>query len=387
VASSASCLGPGGRIRAWLASAVVVAGALGCLAAKAEAVPASFWGVVPQEPPTQAQLERLKRGGVDSVRIGIDWATIQPESGVPPDWSGVDAAVGQAAAAGLEVLPFITGAPKWAVRSVVVNAASHSFAPANLPVRTAAQREGWQALLGEAVRRYGPSGAFWSQNPAIPQRPVRTWQIWNEENFKYFVAHPNPAEYGKLVTLSSTAIRAADPGARVILGGMFARPKEAEYRRKPPSAYFATDFLDLMYKRTPGVKARFQGVALHPYTYDYHQLTPDIEAVRTVLKRHRDAGKGLWITELGWSSGRPRASNGFNGFEKGPSGQAAQLKGAFRLFVGKQARWRLRQIFWFSVGDAPGACNFCDGSGLFGPGFVAKPSWKAYVRFAGGRAG
>jgi polysaccharide biosynthesis protein PslG len=384
--ASALCLGPGGRIRAWLASIVVVAG-LSCLvAARADAVPANFWGVVPQGELSPEQFERLKRGGVDSVRIGIDWATVQPSPGTAPNWSGIDQVVGQAASAGLEVLPFVTGAPQWAVRSVVVNAASHSFAPLNLPVRTAAQREGWQALLGEAVRRYGPSGTFWNQNPAIPQRPIRVWQIWNEENFKYFVAHPNPVEYGKLVKLSSTAIKAVDPGAKIILGGMFARPKEAEYKRKPPSAYFATDFLDRMYAKTPGVKSKFQGVALHPYTYDYHQLTPDIEALRTVLKRHHDAAKGLWITELGWSSGRPKASNGFNQFEKGPGGQAAQLKGAFKLIVGKQAKWRLRQLFWFSVGDAPGACNFCDGSGLFGPGFVAKPSWNAYVRFAGGRA-
>src|SRR5204863_8983025 len=99
------------------------------------------------------------------------------------------------------------------------------------------------------------------------------------------------------------------------------------------------------------------------------------------------AGKGLWITELGWSSGHPSASNGRNQFEKGMAGQARQLKGAFDMFKRNQAKWHLRQIFWFSLDDQPGACNFCDGSGLFGPGFVAKSSWSAYVKFAGGRAG
>ncbi len=36
-------------------------------------------------------------------------------------------------------------------------------------------------------------------------RPIRTWQIWNEPNFKYFVAKPNPGEYGKLVKISNAA--------------------------------------------------------------------------------------------------------------------------------------------------------------------------------------
>ena len=121
-------------------------------------------------------------------------------------------------------------------------------------------------------------------------------------------------------------------------------------------------------------------------SFSYRELTPNIEAVRAVLKLNHDAGKGLWITELGWSSGHPSASNGFNHFEKGPRGQVKQLRGAFGLFKRNQVKWRLKQVYWFSVDDEPNACNFCDGSGLFGAGFVPKPSWPAYVHFAGGKA-
>ena len=70
---------------------------------------------------------------------------------------------------------------------------------------------------------------------------------------------------------------------------------------KPKRAYFASDFLDLMYETTPGIKAKFNGVALHPYTGKYQELTPEIEEVRAVQKAHGDAAKALWITELGWS--------------------------------------------------------------------------------------
>jgi hypothetical protein len=355
--------------------------ALGATAAPAVAVPANFWGVVPQATPTAEQFQRLQRGGVDSIRIPILWNAIQPSPGATPAWSGVDALVRGAANQGLDVLPFVYGAPTWVVPSVVVDSRSGIRAPRNLPVRTGAQRFAWTTFLAMAVARYGPNGSFWAENPSVPKHPIRSWQIWNEENFKYFVARPNPVEYGKLVQISHSAIKAADPGAKIVLGGMFARPKEAQKKTKPPLAYFATDFLDQMYEATPGVGRKFNGVALHPYTYNYKELTPDIEEVRDVLTENHDAGKGLWITELGWSSQHPTSTNIF---AKGVSGQASQLRGAFKLLSAKQRKWKVQRVYWFSVDDQIGTCNFCDGSGLFGPGFIPKPAWRAYVKFAGG---
>ena len=151
----------------------------------------------------------------------------------------------------------------------------------------------------------------------------------------------------------------------------------------PPRAYFATDFLDQMYRTTPGIKSKFNGIALHPYTGSYLDLTSDIEEFRAILAKHHDAGKSLWITELGWSSGPPK-SDGTNSFAKGPGGQARELKGSFKLLKSKQAKWRIQRLYWFSVDDAEHVCNFCDGSGLFGPGFVPKKSWFEFVKFAGG---
>ena len=369
-------------VRAWAAVLLIAGLGSAAFASPAAALPANFWGVAPQATPTPDQFERLKRGGVDSIRIPVPWETVQPVAGGTPDWSRLDAVVKSAAAAGIDVFPFLYGAPSWAVANVAVPGSGGSVkAPKTLPVKTGAQRAAWSAFLAAAVARYGPNGSFWAESPAVPPRPIRTWQIWNEANFKYFVVRPNPVDYGKLVNVSYAALRSVDPGAKIVLGGLFARPKEATFRRKPPQAYFATDFLDRMYRSTPGVKRKFIGVALHPYTGRYQQLAPDIEAVRAVLKANRDAGKGIWITELGWSS-QPPARN--NSFAKGVNGQKKQLQGAFGLLKSKQAKWRIQRVYWFSVDDAAGTCNFCDGSGLFGAGFIPKPAWFAYVRFAGG---
>lgn len=374
----------GRSLRAFVASlAVTLLGVL-VLAPASQALPGKFWGIVPQSLPAPESFTRMKSGGVDSVRIPIHWGSLQPAPGATPDWSGVDGAVGRAAAAGLDVLPFVYGAPGWAVPSAPVPGSGGSaHAPKRLPASGAAG-QAWAAFLKLAAGRYGPSGSFWAENPGLPPRPIRAWQIWNEENFKYFVARPNPAEYGKLLKISHAAIRSVDRGAKIILGGMFARPKEALFQRKPPQAYFAADFLDLMYKRTPGIKSKFDGVALHPYTSKYQYLAPEIEEVRAVMKAHGDAGTGFWITELGWSSGRPERGNSF---AKGPRGQVKQLKGAFSTLTRQAAKWRLKGVYWFSLEDAQAACNFCGGSGLFTETFAPKPAWRAYVAFAGGRAG
>lgn len=369
---------PVGRGRICLAFLSVALLGLCASASIATALPAGFWGVVPQGTPSVEQLQRAKRGGVGSIRVPISWAIAQPSRGGPIDWSGTDSVIGTATAAGIQVLPFVAGAPTWAVA-----ADGRWGSPVHLPVRTALQRGSWRSFLMQAVFRYGPRGSFWIENPSVPKRPIRTWQIWNEENFKYFVAKPNPAEYGKLVKLSYGALKKADRGARIVLGGMFSRPKEATRKLRPPQAFFAADFLARMYRTTPGIKSRFQGAALHPYTSNFKRLKPYIEEFRGVLKANRDARKQLWITELGWSSERPSPHDSF---AKGPAGQVRQLKGALSLLRARRTRWRLHGVYWFSLEDGPpGACNFCGGSGLFGPGFVAKPAWRAFVKLTGGR--
>jgi hypothetical protein len=366
------------RARACIAVFAVVASF--APAALAGAAPAKFWGVVPQEPPTEEQLSRLQQGGVESLRVPVNWAAVQPKKGAVPNWTEVDAFVKRSATAGLDVLPFIDAAPAWAVPLAPVPGAPSLKASSHLPVSGAAAGA-WSAFLKAAVQRYGPNGTLWAENPAVPKRPIRAWQVWNEPNFKYFVAHPNPVEYGKLVKISYAALKAADPGAQVILAGLYSRPIEAIRDYKPPRAFFATDFLEQMYKKTPGVKAKFNGVALHPYTGRYSGLTSNIEDLRTVLKANKDGGKGLWITELGWSSKPP--SDG-NSYAKGPAGQAQQLRGAFTLLERNRVKWKIKRLYWFSVDDREGTCNFCDGSGLFSDGFVPKKSWYEYVKFAGG---
>ena len=328
-------------------------------------MPAKFWGVVPQILPSDAHFARIKRGGVDSVRVTIDWPNVEPAKG-SFNWSGVDTAVARAARHRLELLPAVWGTPSWVAQNRVVAAGGKRQADA-APGRASSRP--WSAATG----RRGASGP---PIPACRRGRSAPGRSWNEENFFYFTKRPSPTKYAKLVKITHRAITSVDRRARMILGGMFALPAQ-----RPPKAYAARAFLDLMYRRSPGIKRSFDGVALHPYSRSYIYLKATINQVRNVMKRHDDGRTGLWVTEVGWGSGR-----GNNSFEKGRKGQVRQLKGAFRVFRKNRKRWRLKRVYWFSLDDLAGTCNFCDSTGLFGAGFKAKPSWHAYVRFAGGRA-
>ena len=366
-----------------LLSLVLTLFALGLVpAAASAALPTDFWGIVANEAPEPGQAQTLKQGGVESLRVPINWSAVQPSPGAEPDWSSVDPFVRSATEAGISILPFFIGPPSWAIAYEGVGGAR---APVSLPVQTAAQRSAWRELLRLAVFRYGPGGSFWSENPLLPAKPIRIWQIWNEENYKYFAARPSPSQYGKLVVESFRDLRSADPSARMVLGGLFIQPKGGNVKQAPgriKRAYFAADFLEQMYRSTPGVRGKFIAIALHPYSKFYGRLTGEIEEVRAALKKSGDPGRALWLTELSWSSGKPTAANGHNQFEKGVQGQTRELTGAFKLLTEKAAAWRIKRVYWFSLTDEPGSCNFCDGSGLFKKGFVPKPSWSAYKRFA-----
>lgn len=355
--------GVGRRIAAALALLIGLTGALTGAPTARAAVPATFWGVNPVAVPTDSQVQQIATGGVGTIRVPLNWSTIQPAAGAGPDWSSFDTLMEAPARYHVQALPVIWGSPSWVTDK-----------PLDLPIAKLAL---WDEFLREAVARYGPNGSFWAEHSAVspdplPYEPIRLWQIWNEPNFFYFSDPVSPAAYAKLVVSSHAAISAVDPGAKVLLGGMFATPANP-----PPKAYSAVEFLEGLYARK-GVKSSFDGVALHPYARDTSELGPDIEVVRATMKAHGDGATGLWLTEIGWGS----ASRG--PFQKGVKGQARELSRAFSLFLAQRQRWRLEGVDWWSLTDDPSlaACNFCSHTGLFTAGFQPKPAWARFTALA-----
>ncbi|MFL5832750.1 MAG: beta-galactosidase [Solirubrobacterales bacterium] len=337
--------------------------------------PRGFFGMAPQTSLTELDARYMRAGGVESIRLPLLWSSIQPTRNGPYDWSGFDDMVEVAARAGLRVFPSLASPPAWIARKET-----------SLPVN-ARQQRAWAAFLAAAVARYGPGGEFWAQHggigvnyePAISTPiPIREWQIWNEPNFFYFAYPVSVSNYAKLLTVSSRTIKAVDPGAKVILGGLFAEPNAKGKRGMP-----ATTFLDRLYA-IPGLRSRFDGIDLHPYAIDSEDLERMTEEFHDVALENHDR-PWLYIGELGWGS-----QNNFEqvAFEQGVRGQVKQLRSSYGYMLDNARRLSLRASYWFSWKDVRGSCSFCDSVGLFraGPKFHPKPAWRAFVAITGGRA-
>jgi hypothetical protein len=345
--------------------------------------PKGFFGIAPQSVLTHEDARYMKAGGIESVRWPMIWGAIQPTPKRSYDWGSFDPIVEVAAQHGLRVLPFALSAPRWLSKSTT------------LPVGSARARSAWKAFLQAAVRRYGPGGSFWTEHPAgvtggvvpgtveyapaIPRPlPIREWQVWNEANFFYFAFPASPQRYARLLKISTPAIKGVDPGAKVILTGLFGEPTARGAKGMP-----AAKFLDTLY-RTPGIKRLFDGIALHPYAADAKTLEELVEGLHEVTVENRDRVP-LYVTEMGWGSQNdPQVVS----FEQGIRGQVRELRGAYAYLLGNQRRLNVKQVYWYSWKDLHGSCTFCDSVGFFyaGQSLQAKPAWRAFVGITRGRA-
>ena len=336
--------------------------------------PKGFFGIAPQGTLTDEDARYMKAGGIETVRWPLPWNGVQPTAGGPYNWAVFDPVVEVASRHGLKVLPFIYGTPAWIARKYT-----------KLPIDSARAKQAWSTFLEAAAHRYGPGGEFWAQHgpgvqyvPEIARPlPIRTWQVWNEANFFYFAYPASPQRYVKLLKISTPAIRRADPGAKVILSGLFGEPTAKGAKGMP-----AAKFLETIY-RTPGIKRYFDGIALHPYAAFAQDLEVMTETLHEVTIENHDRVP-LYITEMGWGS-----QNDFQqvAFEQGIRGQVKQLRAAYGYLLENRHRLNLKQVYWFSWKDLGGSCSFCDSVGLFREGerFHPKPAWRAFVALTGGR--
>ena len=375
-----------------LAAWPLAAAALAAPAA-AQAAPISY-GVVTQGYPQDVrdfEFKRMGRGDVATVRFIAHWPLIQASPGPclpgpydPPvnecDWSSIDRMVGEAAARGTASLPFVFGSPEW----IDSNDGEPGYAASRVPpLETDADRLAWQALLRAAVQRYGPGGVFWAsgsayaaQHPGAAALPIRDWQVWNEPSSPaYFWPKPSPTGYADLLDLSAAVIRTEDPGARIILAGLFGTPGGG------PGGIFLPRFLDRLYD-VQGIKKDFDAVALHPYAPGIDGVRAQTELARREMKQAGDAGTDLWITELGWASDGPKEIQAV----KSERGQARMLTRAFELLGRNRARWNVVGVNWFSLRDTPkkkSPCPGCPFTGLVDRQGDPKPAWRAFTRFSG----
>jgi hypothetical protein len=332
-------------------------------AASAGQAPASFGGMAPQGPTSERDYALMESSGVGSVRLPMYWAGIQSETPLvsEPDFDGFDHDVKLAAEHDIRIMPFLWGSPDWAAAR-----------PTNMPISSSWQRWGWATFLRDAVDRYGPYGSFWFEHPALPYLPIRSWEVWNEQNIVTFSSSTDPTSYAKLLRDSGRVLHEMDPGAKVLVGGLFGRPLQI-----PPNTA-SGDFLARLYK-AGNVKPFFDGVALHPYVADAGAMRAQIRNLRRIMEAHRDARTPLYLTEIGWGSDSYESR-----WERGPEGQARELNEAMSMLVVNRRGWNIGGVWWFSWADLNDSCQFCDSAGLLTIDREAKPSWYLFNAWTGG---
>lgn len=347
----------------WLVPALL-AGLLAALPASAAAkrtVPLGWVGTVMSFEVTSpaarldSEVALMRKSGVEAVRANFFWASAQPTRTGPINWLAFDPSVAAAAKNGLTMIPTVLLAPKWA--------AINPRDPFPQPTGT----QGYARFMTKLIGRYGPHGTFWSDNPTLPYHPIRTWEIWSEPDLKYFWLQPWETSYIRLLRAAHAAVKAADPGAHVVLAGL---------------TYHSWIDIEEIYKR--GGRGLFDAVDLHPYARTPAQSLKIVELVRKVLNAHRNRQIPIQVGEIGWTSSQGRTPRFFAATT--PAGQARDAATMLPLFATARRKLNISGVFWYSwLSPDKSRIEPFDYAGLrtLKAGKpVAKPAFSAFRRAA-----
>jgi hypothetical protein len=333
--------------------------------------PAVFPGVNLQQ-----QLAQMERDGVEQIRVVFDWAFAQPYpgtsevppslasyytdvNGIPTDFAQTDEIMGLAAQYGLSVLPVVIDAPYWDSSG----ASSSGFGQP-------AVDGPYAAYLTDLIERYGPHGSFWSGDPHPD--PITQWEIWNEPNLSgYWPTQPFAPTYVALLAAAHAAITRADPGAKVILGGL------------TDSSWTA---LRSVY-RVPGSRRDFNVVAIHPYTKTPAGVIEILRLNRQVMDAYGARSTPIVADELGWSSalGQTEQDNRSD-VSSTLQGQAQKLAALMPMLEADRSSLGLEGFDVYTWASQPitGGYTF-DFSGLLSYSndtLLAKPALAAFAKAA-----
>lgn len=291
------------------------------------------------------ELEAMKAMGATSIRLNASWYWGQPNGPGSFDWTVFDQAVASIQKADLSADMIIDGCPPWAAAS----GAKGAFAQ---PASSAA----FATWAGAVAARYGTKG-------------VRYFEIWNEPNISDFWSpKPDPAAYTADLKAAYTAIKAVDPSAIVLSGGL--APADDNGTNYNPRTFLQDMYAD-------GAESSFDGLGFHPYSYPdspdtvaswsgWSMMADTTPSLRSIMTKNGDSGKKIWITEYGAPTSGPNSV--------GETGQSTDLV---------QAISQIRKLDWIGSFYIYTWRDLCalpadqDGFGLLTDTGVQKPAYSA----------
>ncbi len=237
-----------------------------------------------------AQVQQL---GMEWVKLDVRWKDIEPVQG-QPDFSALDTAVNTLDAAGINILLTVSAAPDWA--------------------------------RGDNPVEDGPPsdfGTFSNFMTALASRyagRVDAYEIWSEQNLRRewnSSTYPISAEhYVDLLSVAYQTIKALDPNALVITGGLAPTGFNDGVNAINDRVY-----LQDMYSN--GVEAVSDAIGAHPngwanppaarcceaaegvlthYEDKTFYFLETLEDYRAIMVRNGDNNTPIWVTRFGWGS-------------------------------------------------------------------------------------
>jgi hypothetical protein len=220
---------------------------------------------------TIADLDLMKAAGMTYVRFDVSWRNSEPSKGTYLYLDKLDQVIAAVQSRGMALTMTVIETPGWA------NNNAGMFAP---PTSMA----DYASFVGMLAGRYA-------------SRPGMVWEIWNEQNDpNFWTTGPNAAQYTSMLTSAYRSIKASDPDATVLVGGIL---------------FNNIAFLDGIYAAGGGNS--FDGIAIHPYTVNrapgdtsspYYAFASSVPQFQAELARHGQAAKPIWVTEFGWSTAK-----------------------------------------------------------------------------------
>jgi hypothetical protein len=276
------------------------------------------------------EITEMEGAYVGLAREEFEWRRVEPSKGVF-DWAKFDQAVELERAHGIGILGKLAYGSPW-----------DNSAPA-----------GTSATL---ALRYPPKSIQNYVDYAVAtvhryKDRVHFWEIWNEENNSdAWKPSPNAALYTQLLKATYTAIKAEDPTATVVLGGLSTGADSA--------------FLNGIHAN--GGWNSFDVLAIHSFVAG----TPDGSAferwtadAKSILASYGD--KPIWITEFGWSS-----YSGSVGVSLG--NQKKYLERAYEIAT----RDGVQGVFWFELSNrGTSTTDKSQNYGVLYKNLVHKPAW------------
>jgi hypothetical protein len=222
---------------------------------------------------TSAQMPSVQALGTHWVRMFATWPDLEPTKGAfSTFWLAYYEETFRSLPPGTKVLMDVVNTPSWETGS------SDEHTPPADP-------QAYAAFVGALAQHFGTK--------------ISAYEIWNEEDASsWWAGGPNPVAYTQLLKATYPAIKAADPSATVVLGGLTGNDYE---------------FLEGVYQA--GGKGSFDAVGVHTDTacnklspYEFlrgagNRLVPDsflaYREVHAVMLANGD-DKPIWMTELSW---------------------------------------------------------------------------------------